>query len=411
MTADRKTGIAAHRAAVIPAIHVLDRTPRECLRHITPIISARVVSTDDDPGWAAADVAAFQVSWKYTLATNGIIAPSTRGAGRTRWAGSIELDLVHPRMTRSAAKRALFQDLGVDVDALRPTDRIAVLHAHIVVDCRGHSSVHRLARDLRQAFPGTRRVHIGTLYDTGTVSANLDGIASYVTKHVSRYSSSWVERKTIYWGAYEQEWRVYVDKLYRRICYSKLLVSNVTPQRGECTVKGRSVERDRTIRRRCSYVHCTSIGRTGCIDAVQPTIIQDIIEELDQEDVREDQDMKMRDILMREDGTSSATIKTVKPSKKTSRDSYQSKAPLESRQQDGGSSRFQTEDHDPEEHAAPDEHVHQDGDDVVEHDVYVGHPGEVKVPKAGTIADPRLRPRPMPSIAPRPRKPKPRIRR
>jgi len=114
--------------------------------------------------------------------------------------------------------------------------------------------------------------------------------------------------------------------------------------------------------------------------------------------------MKMRDILLPEDATSPGTVKTIKPSMKPARDSYQSKAPPESRQQDGGSSRYQ-EDHDPGQRGEPDDPDLQDDDHVEREDH--DHPFRPDVRKLGDPEE--FAPRPIPSIAPRPRKPDPRV--
>ena len=121
--------------------------------------------------------------------------------------------------------------------------------------------------------------------------------------------------------------------------------------------------------------------------------------------------MRMKDIFMRErrNAFSEAEAKkTIQPSfPKPSRDSYQTKPAAPSRQQDGGSSssRYQAEDHNPQDRDELDDFDLQDGGDV-ERDEY-DHPVRPDVQKLGGDEDPVFWS--MPSYEPRRRKPDPRI--
>ena len=214
------------------AILTLQRTPRAYLSFVTPIIAIYVVSLDEDiRGMIADEVGRFEDDWRSSMMASGVI---TRG---TRWAGSIELDLLHPTLLGGAHKKALREALGVDTDSMRSDQRVLVLHAHIVVDHRGHSNQDCMMTDLRAEFPGPRRILAKPLYENGTVPQNLSNIADYSTKFRMSYSEAWEGGRTKFHVPFEPEWREFVMSLYERIGVARMIVTNVksrATKRPEC---------------------------------------------------------------------------------------------------------------------------------------------------------------------------------
>lgn len=223
--------IAALRSAVDTSYAVLARTPHEALLWLTTVIAVFIVCLDDDISDAVREAVD-----DYHAARPGVFRRSGRTyrspRGWTRWTGVIEMDLINPTIARklSPTKADLLAELGVDVTALAPDQRIIVLHEHAVIDHRGHPSADALLRDIRTAWPGARRVHSKRLHTEGTIAENLGRLASYGTKFVMRYSVSWNGRKTSYLSDYEREWRDYMCRLYQQIGVARLLNANITTQ-------------------------------------------------------------------------------------------------------------------------------------------------------------------------------------
>lgn len=221
--------LAAHRDAVATTFAVFRRTPREMLRFVTTVIYAAVVGLGDDVGPRVRDETdQYHAKRRAVLMEHGKISRNPHG--QTRWAGVIELDLLHPWVVCSAMKQELLNVFGIDVGAVRSDQRILVIHEHAVIDFRGHVSVNVVLRDLRAAYPGPRRVHAATIYTEGTVQQQLKNLAGYVTKHVHRYSSAWEGTKTTYHSNYESKWRDFILNIYAAINYSRLLNTNLVVQ-------------------------------------------------------------------------------------------------------------------------------------------------------------------------------------
>lgn len=223
--------IETFKDVVATHIGVMSRTPRNRLKFVTPIIAALVVRLDEDVTDKVRKVVAdHQSEWRNIMMGSGRIRRDTG----SRWAGSIEFDLLHPRMLGGAHKRELMKALGVDLDALSLDHRILVVHSHIVVDLRGHD-LGDLDRALRTQWQGPRRVHIESIRATGTVAENLSRIAGYVTKMRMQYSEAWEGGRTRYLCAFEPAWRRYISDLYRNVGLENLVVSNVRAQRVKST--------------------------------------------------------------------------------------------------------------------------------------------------------------------------------
>jgi hypothetical protein len=218
---------------VEPTYLALRATPRENLWWVTVIIDVRIVSLSDD---VASDiielVEQFHDDWRQAMMISGFIG-RIKGRPATRWAGVIEFDLLHPKHLGGKHKRDLREALGVDAAMMRPDQRVLVLHAHLVVDDRGHSSREAMMRDVRANWPGPRRVVAIPLYKTGTVAENLCNLAGYSTKFKMRYSEAWEGKRTSYHAPFEPEWREYVTGLYEAIGVQQMLIANVKTRAGQ----------------------------------------------------------------------------------------------------------------------------------------------------------------------------------
>lgn len=223
-----------HRNHVRASYLALCRTPRTDLRWITVIIGAYVVGIEDDiRARICDDIEEYQIRRREVMMGSGTISRSAK-EGQTRWSGTIEIDLLHPRLLLSPMKTALMGEFGIDANAVRLDQRIVVLHEHAVYDCRGHTSLDRLAQSLRKEWPGLRRVFSAKIYDDEeNLSAHLERLAGYSTKRVHRYSSSWCGQKTSYHADYESQWRKYVCSIYDAVGYMGLHDANVKSQVGK----------------------------------------------------------------------------------------------------------------------------------------------------------------------------------
>lgn len=224
-------GIAGHRSAVDTHFAVLSRTPRQALAWVTVVIGVYKITVSDDIADAArAAVDTYHAERAAAFRRSGRTYRSQRGW--TRWCGSVELDIIHPVAARklSGRKAGLLVELGIDVTAMTPDQRVVILHEHAVIDHRGHASIEALKRDMRAVWPGDRRVHVARLHDEDSVRANLGRLAGYATKMQERYSVAWDGRRTSYLKDYEPEWRTFVRDLYERIGVTRMLSTNLTVQ-------------------------------------------------------------------------------------------------------------------------------------------------------------------------------------
>lgn len=225
--------VEAHRQALDTSFAVFSRTPHGALLWLTTVISGHVITLDDDIAQAvAADIDAYHAERATVFKKSG--KAYRNPAGWTRYCGTIEIDLIHPRIASrcSRMKAGLLAELGIDVTVLRADQRIALVHEHAVVDHRGHASADVLTRDMRAAWPGARRVHAARLYDTGTVAQNLSNLADYAGKFRFRYSMAWNGQKTTYLCDFEEPWREHMRRTYRAIGFARLLNGNVATQAG-----------------------------------------------------------------------------------------------------------------------------------------------------------------------------------
>jgi hypothetical protein len=218
------------RKAVEAAYLTMARTPRERLRWITVILDVRVVTLTDDPsGDIGAIVECLRQDWRACAMRSGYIK---RG---TRWAGVVEIDLVHPRLLGGAAKRDLIGELGgVDPATLTADQRLIITHLHVVVDCQGHASPAILEKDIRAQWPGPRRVHSAKIKPDGTVADNLERLASYSTKLKFQYSQSWEGKNTKFFMSHEPEWKVWMQRLFDDVGLTTMVFTSVTSRAAEC---------------------------------------------------------------------------------------------------------------------------------------------------------------------------------
>lgn len=224
------------RAQVRQTFQVFSRTPHAALRWVTTVIAAYVVDLNDDiRDQVRRDVEEYHERRRAVYRKSGYIRRNIK-TGQTRWAGVIELDLLHPRMIASCSKMklGLLLEMGVDVFTIdRNRQRILILHEHAIVDGRGHPSIDHLARDLRETWPGPRRLHFDTTYPTNTVAESADNLArlaGYCTKNRFEYSISWNGSRTRYHVDYEDTWKEYVLGCYAAIGSADMLDANVSHQ-------------------------------------------------------------------------------------------------------------------------------------------------------------------------------------
>lgn len=223
--------VAAIRREVDTSYAVFRRTPHEALLWVTTVIAVFIATLDDDITDAVrAAVDRYHTERPSVYRQSGRTYRSPRGW--TRWTGVIELDLIHPTIARklSRSKSGLLAEFGIDVTALNDRQRVVVAHEHCVIDHRGHASVELLKRDMRAAWPGVRRVHVGGLHADGTVAENLGRLAAYSTKFSMRYGIAWEGGRTSFLSDFEPEWRTYMRELYQQLGLSRLLNSNIATQ-------------------------------------------------------------------------------------------------------------------------------------------------------------------------------------
>jgi hypothetical protein len=207
------------------------RAPRERLRWITLILAVRVIRLGDDPAHEVANIIEqLPDELRACAMASGFIK---RG---TRWAGVVEIDLLHPRLLGGAVKRDLISLLaGVDPDTLTPDQRVIVVHLHGVIDCKGHLTPDKFLKDARRWWPGARRVHSASIWTEGTVTENLERLASYSTKLRFQYSQSWDGTKTKFFMPYEPAWKAWMHRLHDNLGLSNMIISSVSSRASECT--------------------------------------------------------------------------------------------------------------------------------------------------------------------------------
>ncbi|NIX75316.1 hypothetical protein [Microvirga terricola] len=216
--------IETWRTTVDAAYLTMARTQRERLRWITLIMAVRVVRLGDD---LSDEV--IKIIEQLTDELRACAMMSGYLKRGTRWAGVVEIDLVHPKLLGSETKRDLIGTLaGVDPNSLAPDQRLIVVHLHAVVDCKGHAKPDLLVRDMRKCWPGPRRVHSASIWEDGTVAENLTRLASYSTKLWSYYSEAWEGRPTRRLMDREPEWDAWMDRLIDNVGLSNMIVASVS---------------------------------------------------------------------------------------------------------------------------------------------------------------------------------------
>jgi hypothetical protein len=218
------------RQSVTADYLTMARAPRDRLRWTTLILAVRVVRISDDP---SAEVIRIIQQLPDELRACAMLSGYLKRG--TRWAGVVEIDLVHPRLLGGAAKRELIGVLaGIDPDTLTADQRLIIVHLHAVVDSKGHARPDKLADDLRKCWPGPRRVHSASIWTDGTVAENLERLASYSTKLWNHYSEAWEGRATRRLMAREPEWTAWMHRLHDAIGLPNMVVSSVSSRAAKC---------------------------------------------------------------------------------------------------------------------------------------------------------------------------------
>lgn len=222
------------RKSVTADYLTMARAPRDRLRWTTLILAVRVVRLGDDPSDEVISIIEqLPDELRACAMQSGFLK---RG---TRWAGVVEIDLVHPRLLGGAAKRELIGVLaGIDPDTLTADQRLIIVHLHAVVDSKGHAKPDKFADDMRKWWPGPRRVHSASIWTEGTVAENLTRLASYSTKLWNHYSEAWEGRTTRRLMAREPEWTAWMRRLHDAIGLSNMVVSSVSSRAVWCTRNG-----------------------------------------------------------------------------------------------------------------------------------------------------------------------------
>lgn len=218
------------RQSVTADYLTMARAPRDRLRWTTLILAVRVVRLGDDPSDEVISIIEqLPDELRACAMQSGFLK---RG---TRWAGVVEIDLVHPRLLGGAAKRDLIGILaGIDPDTLTADQRLIVVHLHAVVDSKGHTKPDKFADDMRKCWPGPRRVHSASIWTEGTVAENLTRLASYSTKLWNHYSEAWEGRATRRLMAREPEWTAWMHRLHDAIGLPNMVVSSVSSRAAQC---------------------------------------------------------------------------------------------------------------------------------------------------------------------------------
>jgi hypothetical protein len=208
----------------------MTRAPRDRLRWTTLILAVRVVRLGDDPSDEVISIIEqLPDELRACAMQSGFLK---RG---TRWAGVVEIDLVHPRLLGGAAKRDLIGVLaGIDPNTLTADQRLIVVHLHAVVDSKGHTRPAKFADDMRKCWPGPRRVHSASIWTEGTVAENLTRLASYSTKLWNHYCEAWEGRPTRRLMAREPEWTAWMRRLHDAIGLPNMVVSSVSSRAAQC---------------------------------------------------------------------------------------------------------------------------------------------------------------------------------
>jgi hypothetical protein len=218
------------RQSVTADYLTMARAPRDRLRWTTLILAVRVVRLGDDPSDEVISIIQqLPDELRACAMQSGFLK---RG---TRWAGVVEIDLVHPRLLGGAAKRELIGVLaGIDPDTLTADQRLIIVHLHAVVDSKGHARPDKFADDMRKCWPGPRRVHSASIWTDGTVAENLARLASYSTKLWDHYSEAWEGRATRRLMAREPEWTAWMHRLHDAIGLPNMVVSSVSSRAAKC---------------------------------------------------------------------------------------------------------------------------------------------------------------------------------
>lgn len=211
----------------------MSRAPWERVRFITLIMACRVVKLHDDPALEIISIIEdLRRDLRACAQRSGFLK---RG---TRWCGTVEIDLVHWKLLGSDTKQDLVGTLaGVDPRTLTHDERVIVIHTHFVVDCRGHLSPEHFVRDMREQWPGPRRVRSDLIWREGTVAENLERIAGYCTKLRFQHSQAWEGKRTKFFATYGLEWKAWMQRLIGRIGLQNMLVSSVVSRAARCPLQ------------------------------------------------------------------------------------------------------------------------------------------------------------------------------
>lgn len=264
----------------------LSRSPRERLCFTTITIAAYVADLNGERAnyiaRARSDLERFKKDFAAALKATGSIdaKPSREG---TRWIGSVECDLIDFEDYTTPNKEALIAGLAdseeLGLFGTDPNRAIALFHVHLICDRRGHSP-SKFAKALREMFSGSRRVHIASIYKTGTVERNLLNCANYATKfewHHSTYEP--IEETESDDGDHDQKmfrvrftrnfhpsWKNWLQWFYLGVGLDDFIVSNMPGATHSRRTFSNEAETDDSLYFPGTSVSHDGPGKVGCVE-------------------------------------------------------------------------------------------------------------------------------------------------
>jgi len=193
-----------------PSWRVLCARTRAELRWVTIIIGAIRVSDADDP--AALSSAVSDMVEEFRLRWLGM----TRGRALPGliWRGVIELEL-HRDSRPGSHRHALLEDLECDTSPLEATERVVVVHTHLVAVLPDGIEADDLRGHLAAVWQGRWRTQVKGLQSDQTIEEAVTALCGYCHKHRLQYTSGGLNSETVVFGdSYGKRWGGFVEGLY-----------------------------------------------------------------------------------------------------------------------------------------------------------------------------------------------------